>query len=161
MLAGFDSGFKFVINLLREIKSLTAVKGSGFPETMLINSLDYLYQSVVKLERGSLYNVDQMSFTIDANLNEARAFLLSVLEDPTSSPKAVELAGKTIFLLGLARSSVEDLLLTASHLDKDKLSIDLREELQKIKIIPPPKDAPVKKEESAVEIGEETKVADF
>jgi hypothetical protein len=96
MIASFDTGFKFVLNLLREIKSLTAVKGSGFPETMLINTLEYLYQSVKSIERGSLYNVDQMSFMLDANLNEARSFLLTVVEDPTSSPRALELAAKSI-----------------------------------------------------------------
>ena len=43
MLASFEGGFKFVVNLLREIRSLTKVKGSGFPESMLINILEYLY----------------------------------------------------------------------------------------------------------------------
>jgi hypothetical protein len=43
LMAGFEGGFKFVINLLREIHSLTKIKGSGFPESMLINTLEYFY----------------------------------------------------------------------------------------------------------------------
>ena len=86
-----------------------------------------------------------MSFMLDANLNEARAFLLSVIDDSKSPPRAIDLAGKTIFLLGMARSCVEDLLLTASHLDKD-LSLDLRPELEKIKVkISPPNNESAKK----------------
>ena len=133
MLAGFDAGFKFVINLLKEIKSLTAVKGTGFPETMLINTLEYLYQSAKTLERGSLYNVDQISFMLDANLNEARSFLLSILEDPASPPRAQELSSKTILLLGFARSNIEDLLITASLLDKTPY-VDIRTELEGINL---------------------------
>jgi len=43
LMAGFEGGFKFVINLLREIHSLTKIKGSGFPESILINTLEYFY----------------------------------------------------------------------------------------------------------------------
>jgi hypothetical protein len=46
MLACLDGGFKFVINLLREIRELTNQKQFIFPERMLVNSLEYLYQSV-------------------------------------------------------------------------------------------------------------------
>lgn len=86
MLAGLEGGFKFVINLLKEIRELTKVKQSGFPERMLINSLEYMYQTLKGIERGTLYNVDQVSFMLDANLSEARTFLMSVLND-SSSPK--------------------------------------------------------------------------
>lgn len=132
MVAGFESGFQFVINLLKEIKSLTQIKGSGFPESMLINSLQFLHESVRKLKMGSLHNQDQLSFMLDANLNEARSFLLSITDDPASSSAAVQLAAKTIFLLGLARSSVEDLLLTMKNLEIQPY-VDLRPELELIK----------------------------
>ena len=53
--------------------------GSGFPAEMLVNSLEYLYQSLRHTEAGSLYNTDKLSFMIDSNLNEARTFLLSII----------------------------------------------------------------------------------
>ena len=99
---------------------------------MLINSLQFLHESVRKLKMGSLHNHDQLSFMLDANLNEARSFLLSITDDPASSPEAVHLAAKTIFLLGLARSSVEDLLLTLKNLEIQPY-VDLRPELEQIK----------------------------
>jgi hypothetical protein len=99
---------------------------------MLINSLQFLHESVRKLKMGSLHNQDQLSFMLDANLNEARSFLLSITEDPASSSAAVQLAAKTIFLLGLARSSVEDLLLTMKNLEIQPY-VDLRPELELIK----------------------------
>jgi hypothetical protein len=53
---------------------------------MLINSLQFLHESVRKLKMGSLHNHDQLSFMLDANLNEARSFLLSITDDPASPP---------------------------------------------------------------------------
>jgi len=99
---------------------------------MLINSLQFLHESVRKLKMGSLHNHDHLSFMLDANLNEARSFLLSITDDPASSSAAVQLAAKTIFLLGLARSSVEDLLLTMKNLEIQPY-VDLRPELELIK----------------------------
>jgi hypothetical protein len=133
MLAGLDAGFKFVINMLNEIKSLTSVKGSGFPPSMLTNSLKYLYETLKSLSRGSLHDVDQHSITLDVNLNEARSFLLSVALDPTSPAEAVSLAAKSIFLLGLARSNIEDLLLSLETLEI-RPNVDLRSELEMIQI---------------------------
>lgn len=43
MCAGLQGGMKFVINLMKEIRELTKVKESGFPESMLINSLEYMH----------------------------------------------------------------------------------------------------------------------
>ena len=97
MIAGLEGGFKFVINLLKEIRELTKVKESGFPHSMLVNSLEYLYQSIKQTETGALYNVDQLSFMLDSNLTEARSFLLSVVKDPESPPRAIELSAKLIF----------------------------------------------------------------
>ena len=70
---------------------------------------------------------------IDSNLNDARSFLVSIIEDKNSAPRAVELAFKIIFLLGQVRSNVEDLLLVATLLDKHKAQVDLRAELEMVK----------------------------
>lgn len=71
---------------------------------------------------------------IDSNLNDARSFLVSIIEDPAGHPKrAVELAFKIIFLLGQVRSNVEDLLLVATLLDKHNAQVDLRQELDLLK----------------------------
>lgn len=85
---------------------------------MLINSLEYLYQTLRTSEPGSLYSTDKLSFMIDANLNDARTFLVSLIEDMSSSDRAVELAYKIILLIGIARSNIEDLLIVATLLDK-------------------------------------------
>ena len=70
---------------------------------------------------------------IDANLNDARQFLVSIIEDPSSVPRSRELAYKIIILLGVVRANVEDLLLVSTLLDKHKHEVDLRDELNQIK----------------------------
>ena len=95
---------------------------------MLVNSLEYLYQTLRFAEPGSLYSTDKLSFMIDSNLNDARTFLVSIIEEQgQATPKrAIELAFKIIFLLGIVRSNVEDLLLVATLIEKYGAEIDLR-----------------------------------
>ena len=107
---GLETGFKFSLSLLKEIR--------GINKDMLVNSLEYLYQTLRSSEPGSLYSTDKLSFMIDANLNDARTFLVSLIEDMSSSDRAVELAYKIILLIGIARSNIEDLLIVATLLDK-------------------------------------------
>lgn len=85
---------------------------------MLVNSLEYLYQTLRFAEPGSLYSTDKLSFMIDANLNDARSFLVSIIEDKVSVKRAVELAFKILLLLGIVRSNVEDLILVSTLLNK-------------------------------------------
>ena len=125
---GLESGFKFSLSLLKEIKSIN--------KDMLINSLEYLYQTLRYAEAGSLYSTDKLSFMIDSNLNDARSFLVSIIEDTNSEPRAHELALKIILLLGHVRSNVEDLLMVATLLDKHssrRNQVDLRAELELLK----------------------------
>jgi hypothetical protein len=82
---------------LKEIRELTKSKQTGIPQSMLVNSLEYLYQSLKQTEPGSLYNVDQLSFMIDSNLSEARSLLVSIVKDLESPVRAVELSAKLIF----------------------------------------------------------------
>lgn len=84
---------------------------------MLVNSLEYLYQTLRFAEPGALYSTDKLSFMIDSNLNDARGFLVSLIEDG-SNKRAVDLAFKILLLLGIVRSNVEDLLIVATLLDK-------------------------------------------
>lgn len=100
---------------------------------MLVNSLEYLYQTLRFAEPGSLYSTDKLSFMIDSNLNDARSFLVSIIEDKSSVPRAVELAFKILLLLGVVRSNVEDLLLVSTLLDKHNAQVDLRQELELLK----------------------------
>jgi hypothetical protein len=68
---------------------------------------------------------------LDSNLNDARAFLLELIEDQAADKRVVVLALKILFMLGLARGSVEDLLTLTSVLNENKHgSIDLRAELR-------------------------------
>jgi hypothetical protein len=105
-----ESGFKFSLSLLKEVRTIN--------KDMLVNSLEYLYQTLRYAEPGSLYSTDKLSFMIDSNLNDARTFLVSIIEDPNSVKRAVELAFKIIFLLGVTRSNVEDFILVTTLLDK-------------------------------------------
>lgn len=123
---------KFVINLMKEIRELTKVKESGFPESMLINSLEYMYQAMKETPKGSLYNTDHVSFMIDQNINEARTFLNSIVHDESSPTRAIELASKIIFQFSQARTNVEDILVTANILDKDISAVDLRSDFEVI-----------------------------
>jgi len=70
---------------------------------------------------------------IDSNLNDARTFLVTIIEDNTSVPRAIELAFKIIFLLGVVRSNVEDLVIVTTLLDKHNAMVDLRQELELLK----------------------------
>ncbi len=101
------------MSLLKEIRSIN--------RDMLVNSLEYLYQTLRYAEPGSLYSTDKLSFMIDSNLNDARGFLVTIVEDSSSQPRAVELAFKILLLLGVVRSNVEDLLLVATLLDKHSI----------------------------------------
>jgi len=92
---GLESGFKFSLSLLKEIKSIN--------KDMLVNSLEYLYQTLKFAEPGSLYSTDKLSFMIDSNLNDARQFLVQIIEDSSANKRAVELAYKIILLLGIVR----------------------------------------------------------
>ena len=101
---------------------------------MLVNSLEYLYQTLRFAEPGALYSTDKLSFMIDSNLNDARSFLVTLIEESaaqgTLNGRATDLAFKILLLLGIVRSNVEDLLIVATLLDKYKLTtIDLRQEL--------------------------------
>jgi hypothetical protein len=123
---GLESGFKFSLSLLKEIRNVN--------KDMLVNSLEYLYQTLRFSEPGSLYSTDKLSFMIDSNLNDARQFLVSLIEEAAAhgqlATRGVELAFKIILLLGIVRSNVEDFLIVATLLDKHKVtSVDLRQEL--------------------------------
>lgn len=100
---------------------------------MLTNSLEYLYQTLRYAEPGSLYSTDKLSFMIDSNLNDARGFLVSIIEEKSSAPRAIELAFKIIFLLGVVRSNVEDFIIVTTLLDKHNVKVDLRQELELLK----------------------------
>ena len=69
---------------------------------------------------------------IDENINNARNFLFSVLEDKSTPKRAKELAGKMLALIGFARSNVEDLLLLVSIIDKTGLDIDIRSDIESL-----------------------------
>jgi hypothetical protein len=77
---GLESGFKFSLSLLKEIKSIN--------KDILVNSLEYLYQTLRYSKPGSLHGTDKLSFTIDSNLNDARTFLLSIIKDSEALPRA-------------------------------------------------------------------------
>ncbi len=70
---GLESGFKFSLSLLKEIKNIN--------KDMLVNSLEYLYQTLRYAEPGALYSTDKLSFMIDSNLNDARSFLVSLIQE--------------------------------------------------------------------------------
>lgn len=125
MQAGLETGLKFSIALMREIQSVS--------KEMLVNALEYMHQTLRNLEPGALYSTDKLSFMIDANLNDARAFLVSVIENSNNPERAIELSFKIILLIGIARSNIEDLLIVATLVDKQQPHFDLRQELAQLR----------------------------
>jgi len=116
-----EGGFKFALSLMKEIRLMakkeSSVLGTETSSEMLINSLEYLYQTLRQSEVGALHGHDKMSFIIDSNLNDARAFLLTILNEKDSAPaRAVELAAKIILLIAIARSNAEDFLIVSQLL---------------------------------------------
>lgn len=110
--------------LLREMKTIN--QGA-----LLVKSLEHFHQILKQAEPGSFHTGDKLSFVLDSNLNEARAFLLELVEDQATDKRVLALGVKILFMLGLARGSVEDLLTLTSVLSKTKnVNIDLRAELR-------------------------------
>jgi hypothetical protein len=102
--ASMQASFGFVVALLTEMKSVN--NGS-----LLIKALEHFLSSLSIVEPGSFMTGDKYSFILDANLNEARKFLVDLIQDKTSDKKVIILSCKVLLMLGLARSSVEDFLI--------------------------------------------------
>jgi hypothetical protein len=121
--AAIQVGFGFVLVLLREMKAIN----NG---ALLKNSLEHVLQTLKQVEPGTFHSSDRTSFVLDASLNDARAFLLELASDSGTDRRAVVLAYKVLLMLGLARSSVEDLLVLCSLLREKGQHVDLRDELK-------------------------------
>jgi hypothetical protein len=102
--ASMQASFGFVVALLTEMKSVN--NGS-----LLIKALEHFLSSLSIVEPGSFMTGDKYSFILDANFNEARKFLVDLIQDKTSDKKVIILSCKVLLMLGLARSSVEDFLI--------------------------------------------------
>lgn len=118
---GLETCFKFSLSLLRQVSSIK-------PD-MVVESLEYLLESLQSSEGMSLWDTDKLGFMLDANLSDAREFLLEILEKEDSPERAKELVIKIIFKLGIARGNAEDLLLVATLIDRHQFEFDLREEI--------------------------------
>jgi hypothetical protein len=70
---------------------------------------------------------------MDANLDQARAYLVSILSHPKSPHNLATIALRIIFQIGRVRSSIEDMLVVCDLLDKYP-DIDLREDLYHLKV---------------------------
>lgn len=91
-------------------------------------------ESLKRCEPGDFYENDRLSFSMDANLNDARRFLVDIIKN--SEGRVACLAYKIIFLIGLARSCVGDMLLICSLLfNENRPEIDLRDEILMLKKI--------------------------
>jgi hypothetical protein len=128
------------MTLLRELKSIN----NG---ALLTRSLEQFIATLKQTKPGSFHSGDKQSFVLDASLNTVRAFLVELINGHDTDKKVATLAFKMIFLLGLARSSVEDFLVLVSLLsDKKHSDIDLREELHILKVLESKELATVSKE---------------
>lgn len=101
---------------------------------LLVKSLEHFLQILRTAEPGSFHTGDRLSFVLDSSLNEARNFLVELIEDQGTEHQVAILAHKALFMLALARASVEDLLVLCSALAEGKQgkerAIDLRVELR-------------------------------
>lgn len=128
--AAIPEGLNFVIILMQELRALP---NSGKILTQ------FLKQVVINLHRvdaGSFFEAaDKTSFILDATLNDARAFILELIEEKKGSdPEVVHESMRLLMSLAVARQSVEDLL-TVSSLLGDKTvakDVDLRQEIHRM-----------------------------
>lgn len=121
--SGMQSSFGFVMNVLREMKSMG---------NLLEKSLENVVESLKRCEPGEFYANDKLSFSMDISFNDARAFMIELIQ--TGSARVACLAYKTLFLIGMARSNVEDLLTICQLLGSEKrVEIDLRDEIEILK----------------------------
>jgi len=97
---------------------------------LLTKSLEHVLQTLKQVEPGTFHSSDRTSFVLDASLNDARAFLLELASESSTDQRVVVLAYKVLLMLGLARSSVEDLLVLTTHLGEKGHTVDLRDELK-------------------------------
>lgn len=115
-----DTGFKFSVNLLRELGKVN--KG------LLVSCLHSLLESLRQYRPGSLYHaVDRLAYQLDENLNEARDFLVDEVtqilkeskDDKFNKPQQefLSVAIKMILTLGIIRSNIEDYLIVLSFLE--------------------------------------------
>lgn len=110
-ITGLQTGFAFIMLVLKEMRSLNNGQ-------LLINSMEHLYKVLKDVKKGAFIHKDdtKMTMALDINLNEAREFLLELIRDKATTERMTLLAHKIILLIGVARSSVEDLLVLCSVL---------------------------------------------
>jgi len=116
---GLKTGISFILILLQELKDINSGR-------LLKKSLEYLHETLMDVEIGSIHTGDKVSFIMDKSLTSVRAFLVGLITDTKSDKEIVRLAHKILLLVGLASSSVEYLLLLLKILkQKPHGTIDL------------------------------------
>jgi hypothetical protein len=112
--AAIQVSFGFVLGLFKELEGIR-------DGAILIKLLEHIVQALKKIEPGSLFTNDKFSFKLDASLNEARTYLVHLIAGNDTQKRERILAYKVLFLMGIARNSIEDLLVICSLL-KSKLN---------------------------------------
>ena len=107
-----QASFGFVLSLLREMRTFN---NGG----LLIKSLEHFLKTLKEQEPLPVQSgMDKSAFLLEARLNEARAFLLELINDQGSGELVVTLACKTLLMLGRMRHNLEDFLIVNSILQK-------------------------------------------
>lgn len=106
---GLEVGLKFSLSILKEVRKLS--------QDMLVSSLSYLYQALSDTTPQALYGTDKESLLYDSSVNDARSFLVELI-DGKSIDQVQGLCVKIIFRLFLARGSIEDALVLLNILQK-------------------------------------------
>lgn len=110
---------------------LQEMKGMG---TILEKTMANVAESLKRCEPGDFYENDKLSFSIDASFNDTRTFLIDIIQN--GEGHLANHAYKILFLIGLTRFCVEDMLLICTFLSNEKRTeIDLRDEIQMLKKI--------------------------
>lgn len=122
--AAIQVSIGFVLGIFKELEGVR-------DGALLVKLLEHIVQALKKIEPGSLYTNDKFSFKLDASLNEGRTYLVQLISANDTSKRERILAYKVLFLLGIARNSIEDLLVICSLLKLKAISdVDLRQELK-------------------------------
>jgi hypothetical protein len=82
-----------------------------------------VYQTLQEFKPGQLYGTDQLSFMIDANLNEFVSFLTDIVRKSKRQELKV-LAIRLILQIAKVRSNPEDLLIASVLITEHKIKAD-------------------------------------
>jgi hypothetical protein len=99
-----QTGLSFMVVMMSEFRDIGNI---ALIEKMLTQYVQ-LFKGV---KPGSFFNGNLQSYKLDSSLNEARIFLMELVDDQKTNMSTRILCVKMLLMIGLARGSIEDFLI--------------------------------------------------